>query len=83
VSALELVVWGVSRIFIFSVVIYVFLSYFLDQYHPIRQAMGTILEPILNRIRPILPDTGALDLSPLVLIIVVELITRALIGLLT
>lgn len=81
-SALETAVWIVSRIIIFSVIIYVFLSYFLDRYHPVRQAMGMIYDPILERIRPILPDTGALDLSPLVLIIVVELIARALIGLL-
>ena len=81
-SALAQVVWIVSRIFIFSVIIYVFLSYFLDRYHPVRMKMGAIMEPILERIRPILPDTGAFDLSPLILILIVELVARARVGLL-
>lgn len=81
-SALAEVVWVVSRICIFAVIIYVFLSYFLDRYHPVRMKMGAILEPILERIRPILPDTGAFDLSPLILILIIELVARALVGLL-
>jgi uncharacterized protein YggT (Ycf19 family) len=44
--------------------------------------MGAILEPMLERIRPILPNTGAFDLSPLILILIIELISRALVGLL-
>jgi YggT family protein len=83
VLALETGVWLVSRIIIFAVIVYVFLSYFLDRYHPIRLRMSAIIEPVLSRIRAILPDTGALDLSPLILIIIIELITRALIELLT
>ena len=82
-SALETIVWFVSRIIIFSVIVYVFLSYFLDRYHPFRMRMAAFFEPVLSRIRAILPDTGALDLSPLILIIIIELITRALIELLT
>jgi YggT family protein len=83
VSALESAVWFVSRIIIFSVIVYVFLSYFLDRYHPIRIRMAALVEPVLSRIRAILPDTGAFDLSPLILILIIELITRALIQLLT
>lgn len=82
-SVLETAVWFVSRIIIFSVIVYVFLSYFLDRYHPIRMRMASILEPVLSRIRTILPDTGAFDLSPLILILIIELVTRALIELLT
>lgn len=82
-SALETAVWFVSRVIILTIIVYVFLSYFLDRYHPIRMRMAAILEPVLSRIRAILPDTGALDLSPLILILIVELITRALIELLT
>ncbi|MGD8605301.1 MAG: YggT family protein [Anaerolineales bacterium] len=82
-SALATAVWFISRIIIFSIIVYVFLSYFLDRYHPIRMRMDAIFEPVLSRIRAILPDTGALDLSPLILILILELITRALIQLLT
>lgn len=81
-SALAEVVWVVSRVSIFAVVVYVFISYFLDRFHPVRLKMGAILEPMLERIRPILPDTGAFDLSPMILILIIELIARALVGLL-
>ena len=33
------------------------------------RAVNAILDPILNPVRRIMPDTGALDLSPMVLII--------------
>jgi len=33
------------------------------------QAVNVLLEPILRPIRRIMPDTGAIDLSPMVLII--------------
>lgn len=81
-SALAEVVWVVSRILIFTVIVYVFLSYFLDRYHPVRLKLGAFMEPMLERIRPILPDTGAFDLSPLILILIIELVARALVGLL-
>ena len=81
-SVLAEVVWVVSRISIFAVVVYVFISYFLDRFHPVRLKMGSILEPMLERIRPILPDTGAFDFSPVILILIIELIARALVGLL-
>ena len=82
-SALAEVVWVVSRISIFTVVVYVFVSYFLDRFHPVRLKMEVILEPMLGRIRPILPNTGAFDFSPVILILIIELIARALVGLLS
>lgn len=82
-EVLASVIWVVSRILILAVIVHVFLGYFLDRYHPIRQALGSFIEPVLDRIRPILPDTGAFDFSPLILILIIELIARALSGLLT
>lgn len=45
------------------------------------QALNAILEPILRPIRRIMPDTGQLDLSPMVLIIglsILQIILRNL-----
>ncbi|MFM5930648.1 MAG: YggT family protein [Novosphingobium sp.] len=43
------------------------------------QAINRLLDPILNPIRRLLPDTGGMDFSPIVLLFVLELIRRALI----
>ena len=53
---------------------YVVLSYFMDPFHPVRATVIRIVDPILNPIRRILPQTGMVDFSPLVAIIVIQVI---------
>ena len=64
---------------------YVVLSYFMDPFHPVRATINRIVEPVLNPIRRILPQTGMVDFSPLVAIILIQVIefvlTRLLISL--
>lgn len=64
---------------------YVVLSYFMDPYHPVRMTINRFVEPILNPIRRLMPQTGMVDFSPLVAIILLQLIefilTRLLISL--
>ncbi len=47
----------------------------------IYQALNAILDPILRPIRKIMPDTGMLDLSPIVLIFGLYVVQQLLIGL--
>lgn len=64
---------------------YVVLSYFMDPYHPVRATVNRIVDPLLNPIRRILPRTGMIDFSPLVAIIIVQvlefILTRLIISL--
>ena len=53
---------------------YVVLSYFMDPYHPVRSTVNRIVNPILDPIRRILPQTGMIDFSPLVAIILVQIL---------
>jgi len=53
---------------------YVVLSYFMDPYHPVRSTVNRIVNPILNPIRRVLPQTGMMDFSPLVAIILVQVL---------
>lgn len=64
------------------VIIKVFLSYFMAPYHPVRLTIDRIIDPFLRPIQRIIPPLGALDLSPLILIIIVQLIGRILINIL-
>jgi YggT family protein len=48
-----------------------------DPYNPIVNFLYRVTEPLLKRIRKVMPDTGAVDLSPLVafaLIYVVQIV---------
>jgi len=61
----NLITWGV--------IVHVVLGYFLSPYHPAREFTSRLFEPLLDPIRRILPQTGMIDFSPLVLIILVQL----------
>lgn len=53
---------------------HVVLSYFMSPFHPIRQTIDRLVEPLLQPIRRVVPIVGVFDLSPLVLLILVQLI---------
>lgn len=76
------VIWLINlivQLITLLVIVQVLLSYFLSPYHPIRQSIDRIVVPILARIRRYIPPLGVLDLSPLVLLILVQLVGRILI----
>ncbi|MEX2161935.1 MAG: YggT family protein [Anaerolineales bacterium] len=71
----------VMNIFSILIVLYVILTYVLTPYHPVRESLDRIVEPMLAPIRRLLPYTGGLDFSPVVLLLLVQLIGRLLLGL--
>ena len=62
-------------------IIHVVLSYFMAPYHPLRQAIDRVIRPLLDPIRRIMPSTGMIDFSPLVLLILIQLVEFVLIRL--
>lgn len=70
-----------QQLLVLLVIASVILSYFMDPYHPIRRAIDGIVEPMLSPIRRIIPLVGMLDFSPLVLILLIQLISGLLIRL--
>lgn len=57
----------------------VVLSYFLSPFHPIRTALGRIVEPMLSPIRRVVPPLGMIDFSPLILVILIQVVEMVLI----
>ena len=55
------------------------LSYFMDPYHPLRSTVDRIVEPMLAPIRRIIPAVGMLDFSPLILIILIQVLSNFLV----
>ena len=74
-------IYYLSRAFSLLLIIYVVLSFFMDPYNPIRSTIDRMVNPILDPIRRILPQTGAIDFSPMVALIgiwILETILRSL-----
>lgn len=54
----------------------------VDYYHPVVQFIYRVTSPILDPIRRVVPPAGGLDLSPLVAILLLQLLQKVVIGLL-
>jgi YggT family protein len=64
-----------TRLIILLLIVHVVLTYFMSPLHPIRQWIDRFIEPILNPIRRIIPTVGMFDFSPLILIILVQIVS--------
>ena len=71
-----------ERLLVLLVIVKVILSYFMDPFHPVRQFVDSLVDPLLDPIRRVLPTVGYIDFSPLVLIILIEVVTSLLRGIL-
>lgn len=58
------------------VFIHVLLTWVLSPDHPIRMALGRVVEPLLQPIRDLLPSMGMFDFSPIVLLILLQLVQQ-------
>lgn len=67
-----------ATVLVFAVIIQTLLSYFMSPYHPIRRTLDNIIEPMLRPIRRVLPPLAGLDFSPLVLVIVIQIVESLL-----
>jgi len=69
------------RVISFIVLVDVILSYFMNPYNPIRAFLDKLVEPLLGPIRKIVPPIGGMDFSPLVLIIVLQILESVIVNL--
>ena len=72
-----------SRFLVLIIIVDIILHYFMSPYHPVREALDRIVEPMLSPIRQRMPRTGMVDFSPLVLVILIQILTTLLIGILS
>jgi YggT family protein len=71
---------SLANLIVLLVIVDSILSYFLSPYHPVRKVLDRVLHPMLTPIRRIVPLAGMFDLSPVILIILVEILSYALIS---
>jgi YggT family protein len=63
-----------ERIIVLLVLAKVILSYFMDPYHPVRRTVDQLVNPLLDPIRRLLPTMGGIDFSPIILIILIQIV---------
>jgi YggT family protein len=76
------VIQTLSFLLILAVLVDIILGFFMDPYHPVRRTLDSIVQPMLAPIRRVLPTLGGFDFSPIVLIILIDLIESILVRLL-
>lgn len=67
-----------ANVLIILIFVWVIVSWILSPYHPLRAALDRIVEPMLAPIRRVIPSMGMLDLSPMILMVLIELVSKLL-----
>jgi len=71
------------RLFTLLVLVQAVLSWVMSPFHPVRQMVDRFVNPFLAPIRRVIPPTGMFDLSPLILIIILQVLDIIVMNLLT
>jgi YggT family protein len=72
----------IFRVFSLIVIVDVLLSFLLPPFNPVKTFLDKIVEPFLNPIRKLIPSMGPFDFSPVILLIVLQLIEYLLLKIL-
>ncbi|OQX61474.1 MAG: hypothetical protein B6I38_05555 [Anaerolineaceae bacterium 4572_5.1] len=67
-----------SRIIFWLVFLDIILSYFMDPFHPIRRNLDRVVRPMLAPIQRVVPPLGRIDFSPVILVVLVEIVASLL-----
>lgn len=77
-NILHTIIVTLGEILTILIIIDSLLSFVMSPLHPLREALGRILQPLYAPIRRIMPQTGMFDFSPIVLLLLVQLLVRLL-----
>jgi YggT family protein len=80
ISLLVRLVNILAQLLVLLIIIKVILSYVMDPYHPVRRSLDGLIEPLLAPIRRVVPLIGMFDFSPLILLILVQILSSVLIA---
>jgi YggT family protein len=64
----------VAQVLILVVVADAVVSFFLPPYHQVRVALDRLVEPMLSPIRRVVPPFQTFDFSPIILILLIQLL---------
>lgn len=77
------IVQTLGSLLMLIVIVDILLSYFVSPYNKIRMTLDSIVNPMLNPIRKVVPPIGGLDLSAIVLVMLIQVVEWLIISLLS
>ncbi|NUM48287.1 MAG: YggT family protein [Anaerolineales bacterium] len=72
----------ILQVFTWVILIHVLLSWFLPPDHSIRFSLSRVVEPFLKPIRDLIPPLGMFDFSPVILLILLQLLQQLIVRIL-
>jgi len=78
---ISLITWVVTIITILLILDALISFAPIDPWHPVRRLLDQLAEPIVRPFRNILPPMGMFDLSPMIALIVIQILGQILIAL--
>ena len=63
-----------STLLLLLLLTYVIISYFMSPFHPFRMWVDRLVEPMLAPIRRVVPLVGMLDFSPVILMVLIQIV---------
>lgn len=67
-------------VYVYIIIIRALLSWFSpDPYNPLYRLLIQLTEPVLEKIRRIMPNLGGIDLSPIILILIIQWLIKGII----
>ncbi len=71
-----IVITTLANVLTIVIIVDTLLSWVLPPFHPVREALGRVLHPLYAPIRRVIPPIGMMDISPLVLLLLVQVIAQ-------
>ena len=68
----------IANLLFVLILVYVVISYFVKPWNPFRMWVDRLVNPMLEPIRRVMPPTGRFDFSPIVLLLLVQVIAAVL-----
>lgn len=81
INGIIYIIQTITNIYILLIVFNVFLPYFLSPTNRFREVVDNLVNPLLNLLRRYIPPIGRIDFTPVVLVILVQLVNYLLVGL--
>jgi YggT family protein len=82
IQTIRTIIQALFQILSFIIIIDALLSFVLTPFHPVRAALDRIVNPLLVPIRRIVPPIMNMDFSPVVLLLLLQLIEYLLLRIL-
>ncbi len=77
---MTIIIRALFELFSLVIIAKVLMSFFLSPYNNIRRIFDSLVDPLLSPIQKLIPPIANLDFSPIILLLLLQLVERILIS---